>query len=179
LARQDQNGSNRRLAGGGELYVVLVGDLMNRALLFGYVIGSVLMFVVPGCFGVASHVPEVVTNGAAHLYQGVNSANFLIPLSILGTALGVTVAFMGSAKIGLPAVLGSLTALVMTLVMARFAHLIATAGVLTAAAGLVYLVVSHIKGLKEALSEFEGKIKDTEQDVLKRVGSPLASSSAS
>jgi hypothetical protein len=139
---------------------------MNRILLAVLIAASMLMLVIPGCFEAASHVPQAVTNGAAHLDQGVNSANFLIPLSILGTALGVTVAFMGLTKIGLPAVIGSLTALVMTLVMARFAHLIATAGVLTAAGGLVYLVVSHIKGLKTALSEFEGRIKEAEQKVV-------------
>jgi hypothetical protein len=153
---------------------------MNRIFLAVLIAASMLpLLMIPGCFAAASHIPPAVTNGAAHLDQGVNSANFLIPLSILGTALGVTVAFMGLAKIGLPAVIGSLTALVMTLVMARFAHLIATAGVLMAAAGLVYLVVSHIKGLKATLAEFEGKIRDTEQDVLKHVVPPSAASSAS
>lgn len=91
--------------------------------------------------------------GAAKLAAGVNSANFLIPLSILGVAAGVTVMFLGMPKIGLPAVLGSLTALVLTLVMARFAYLFAVLGALAAVGALVAGVVWKFRALRTAFAQ--------------------------
>jgi hypothetical protein len=130
------------------------------------------VLLLAGCYSLpVTGNPGQAIGAAGKLAAAVNSTNFMIPLSILGVALGVTSMFMGNVKIGLPAVLGSITALVMTLAINRYASLMAAGGALAAAAALAIGIVLKYRSvagqavsvgtaLKEVVTGVQ-KVKDT------------------
>jgi hypothetical protein len=114
----------------------------------------ILCIVGLGCATLPPIADHAVTPAAVSKFTAaVNSANFLIPLSILGVAAGVTVLFLGLPKIGIPTVLGSLTALVLTLVTNRYAYLLAAAGILVVVGVVITVIVLQYRRIKTALAE--------------------------
>jgi len=108
----------------------------------GIAIAVMLVTMFVGCYSLPTGSPaSIPTTGVGRLAGAVTSSGFMVPLSILGVALGVTAMFMGVGKIGLPAVLGSLAALILTLVTQRYANLVAGLGAIVAAGGLVLGIV--------------------------------------
>ena len=135
----------------------------------GIAIAVMLVTLVLGAFGCyslpAGSPTAIPTTGVGRLAGAVTSSGFMVPLSILGVALGVTAMFMGVGKIGLPAVLGSLAALVLTLVTQRYANLVAGLGAIVAAGGLVLGIVWKYRTVASTAASVGTALKQVVQGV--------------
>ena len=111
-----------------------------------------LILAATGC----SVLPSVTSPSGAHgnaisgVQKAAGSLGFIIPLAILGIGLGVVGIYAGMGKLGIPVIVGSVAALVMTLATMRYANLMAVGGVLGAVVVAVWGLVSRYKGLATA-----------------------------
>jgi Sec-independent protein translocase protein TatA len=90
---------------------------------------------------------------------------FIIPLAILGVALGAVAVYAQMGKIGISLIVGSLAALGLTLVTIRYANLIATAGIVGAGLVAVWGLAVKYKGLASAASAAASAFKDVVKGV--------------
>jgi len=92
--------------------------------------------------------------------EAVKNTNWLVTLSILGMAISVA-AIMNGSKMGIGALLGSLTSLTLSLMVIKYAGLIAIIGLVASVGVFGYAVYVKRKALIEVVENVEGiKRKD-------------------
>jgi hypothetical protein len=133
---------------------------MNKVLHALKTAAPLVVIVLSGCscFAGGSSAIEVPTG---QVQEGVNpSLNFILPLAILGIAGGIAVSYLGVPKIGIPIATGSLAAIVATLVLIRYAGLIAIAGVILGVASLIWEFISRYRGMATTVANAGSTITD-------------------
>lgn len=107
-------------------------------------------FAVVGCLRPNQPIigPPAPYDPLQQVAKSVAATNWLVTVSILATALSVAAFFNGS-RIALGVLVGSITSLIMALMVARYATVMAFIGLVFAVGVIVYSVVVKNKALFE------------------------------
>lgn len=151
-------------------------------ILFWIVCLLLVLFLYSGCF--QPRQPNVgLYDPLNQIGQAVKSTNWLVTVSILAIALSVAAVFNGS-KIGLGALIGSLTSLTMALMVARYATVIAFVGLILAVGVLIYSIFIKNRALFEIFNTVEKakevlkvedhlKIFNGDESIASKIQSPI------
>jgi hypothetical protein len=128
------------------------------------IIITILFICLSGCSSLGGILSPDVTpelTPEQRITEALKSTNWLVTLSILGMAVSV-MAIMNGSKMGIGALLGSLTSLTLSLMVIKYAGLIAIIG-LVASVGLCgYAIYVKRKGMIEVVKNVQ-EIVDTQE----------------
>lgn len=129
------------------------------SILFWLFILAICGLTISGCLGLRNPVvgPPDPYDPIRQIGESVKGTNWLVTISILATALSVAALFNGS-RMALGALVGSMTSLIVSLMVARYATLIAFIGLILAVGVLIYSVFIKNRALFEVVKTTE-KIK--------------------
>lgn len=124
-----------------------------------FILLVIFSIIVGGCKTFSSVPPDnsLTPEGKtplARLSEAAQSSNWLITLSILGIALS-TAAFLNGSRAALGFLIGSITALVITLTVNRFASWFAVLGLVGSVGLFAYTVYERRKNITELIKTVE------------------------